>query len=158
MAKYPRALPRRERSTRSPSAPARAILARLRSPLALYLQDDYKSAHAATHLQSGIAVGTLNIRLLVPQTNNRTMLLLKQLNDPRAKAIAGDASGARPDDAKLARVPAASRVRVRSEGRWQDGYPWRLRHLLRSAISEPDVVLYSAVHPTIYQTVARICE
>ena len=57
--------------------------------LALYLQDDYKVTPRLT-LNLGLRWDA-NIRLLVPQTNNRTMLILKQLNDPRARAIAGDA-------------------------------------------------------------------
>ena len=57
--------------------------------LALYLQDDYKVTPRLT-LNLGLRWDA-NIRLLVPQTNNRTMQILKQLNEPRAQAIAGDA-------------------------------------------------------------------
>ena len=57
--------------------------------LALYLQDDYKVTPRLT-LNLGLRWDA-NIDLLVPQTNNRTMQILKQLNDPRAQAIAGNA-------------------------------------------------------------------
>jgi hypothetical protein len=58
--------------------------------LALYLQDDYKVTPRLT-LNLGLRWDA-NIRLLVPQTNNRTIQILSQLNDPRARAITGDAS------------------------------------------------------------------
>jgi hypothetical protein len=58
--------------------------------LALYLQDDYKVTPRLT-LNLGLRWDA-NIRLLVPQTNNRTIQILSQLNDPRARAITSDAS------------------------------------------------------------------
>lgn len=57
--------------------------------LALYLQDDYKITPRLT-LNLGLRWDA-NIRLLVPQTNNRTMQILGLLNEPRARAIAGNA-------------------------------------------------------------------
>jgi outer membrane receptor protein involved in Fe transport len=53
--------------------------------LALYLQDDYKVSPRLT-LNLGLRWDA-NIRLLVDQTNNRTMKILQQLDNPRAQAI-----------------------------------------------------------------------
>ncbi len=53
--------------------------------LALYFQDDYKVTPRLT-LNLGLRWDA-NIDLLVDQTNNRTMRILQQLNNPRAQAI-----------------------------------------------------------------------
>ncbi|MGH9968434.1 MAG: TonB-dependent receptor domain-containing protein [Pyrinomonadaceae bacterium] len=58
--------------------------------LALYFQDDYKLTPRFT-LNLGVRWDA-NIKMLVDQTNNRTIKLLKLLNNPRAQAITGDAS------------------------------------------------------------------
>lgn len=58
--------------------------------LALYLQDDYKITPRLT-LNLGLRWDA-NIGILVDQTNNRTMRILSKLDDPRAQAIAGNAS------------------------------------------------------------------
>src|SRR5262249_25941264 len=55
--------------------------------LAFYFQDDYRVTPRLT-LNLGLRWDA-NIRMLVDQTNNRTIQILKLLNDPRAKAIAG---------------------------------------------------------------------
>jgi len=58
--------------------------------LALYFQDDYKVTPRLT-LNLGVRWDA-NIRMLPDQTNNRTMRILSQLNEPRAQALAADRS------------------------------------------------------------------
>ena len=57
--------------------------------LAFYAQDDWRVNQKLT-LNLGLRWDA-NIGLLTDQTNNRTMAILSQLNDPRAQEIAGDA-------------------------------------------------------------------
>lgn len=58
--------------------------------LALYFQDDYKVTPRLT-LNLGLRWDA-NIKILVDQTNNRTIRLLGQLDNERARAITGDPS------------------------------------------------------------------
>ena len=57
--------------------------------VALYAQDDWRVTRRLT-LNLGVRWDA-NIKILVDQTNNRTMQILKATNDPRAQAIAGNA-------------------------------------------------------------------
>jgi hypothetical protein len=57
--------------------------------LALYFQDDYRVRPRLT-LNLGLRWDA-NIKMLIDQTNNRTIRLLGSLNNQRARAIAGDA-------------------------------------------------------------------
>jgi hypothetical protein len=56
--------------------------------LAFYFQDDYKVTPRLT-LNLGLRWDA-NIKILVDQTNNRTIQILRQLNNQRAQAITGD--------------------------------------------------------------------
>jgi len=56
--------------------------------LAFYAQDDWRVNRKLT-LNLGVRWDA-NIRLLTDQTTNRTIEILSQLNDPRARAITGD--------------------------------------------------------------------
>src|SRR5438552_3176706 len=58
--------------------------------LALYFQDDYKVTPRLT-LNLGVRWDA-NIHMLPDQTNNRTIRILSQLNEPRAQALTADRS------------------------------------------------------------------
>jgi len=67
--------------------------------VALYFQDDYRVTPRLT-LNLGVRWDA-NIHMLIDQTNNRTIELLKQLNNGRAQAIAGDADQLKNTTASL---------------------------------------------------------
>ncbi|HWW74992.1 MAG TPA: TonB-dependent receptor, partial [Pyrinomonadaceae bacterium] len=119
--------------------------------LALYLQDDFKVTPRLT-LNLGLRWDA-NIRLLVPQTNNRTMQILRQLNEPRAQAIAGDAD-------RLARTTPSWR-----EFQPRVGFAWDPKGDGRTVIRGGYGIFFDQLfqnltlfatqqsNPTIYQTV-----
>lgn len=67
--------------------------------VALYFQDDYRVTPRLT-LNLGVRWDA-NLHMLIDQTNNRTIELLKQLNNGRAQAIAGDADQLKNTTASL---------------------------------------------------------
>lgn len=119
--------------------------------LALYLQDDFKVTPRLT-LNLGLRWDA-NIRLLVPQTNNRTMQILRQLNEPRAQAIAGDAD-------RLARTTPSWR-----EFQPRFGFAWDPKGDGRTVVRGGYGIFFDQLfqnltlfatqqsNPTIYQTV-----
>ena len=119
--------------------------------LALYVQDDYKMTRRLT-LNLGLRWDA-NIRLLVPQTNNRTMQILRQLNEPRAQAIAGDA------DRLARRTPSYREFQPRL------GFAYDLRGDGRTVVRGGYGIFYDQLfqnltlfatqqsNPSIYQTV-----
>lgn len=119
--------------------------------LAFYVQDDYKVTPRLT-LNLGLRWDA-NINLLVPQNNNRTMQILGQLNEPRARAIAGDA------DRLARRTPSYKEFQPRL------GFAWDPRGDGRTVIRGGYGIFYDQLfqnltlfatqqtNPTIYQTV-----
>ncbi|HBB89799.1 MAG TPA: hypothetical protein DC047_19505 [Blastocatellia bacterium] len=119
--------------------------------LAFYVQDDYKVTPRFT-LNLGLRWDA-NIKLLVDQTNNRTMQILRQLNNPRAQAIAGNA-------AALARTTSSYR-----EFQPRLGFAWDVYGTGQTVIRGGYGIFYDQIfqnltlfskqqgNPTIYQTV-----
>lgn len=119
--------------------------------LAFYVQDDYKVTPRFT-LNLGLRWDA-NIKLLVDQTNNRTMQILRQLNNPRAQAIAGD-------PAALARTTSSYK-----EFQPRLGFAWDVYGTGQTVIRGGYGIFYDQVfqnltlfakqqgNPTIYQTV-----
>ncbi len=122
--------------------------------LALYVQDDFKITPRLT-LNLGLRWDA-NIRLLVDQTNNRTIRLLQQLNDPRAQAITGDAERLRR------RTPSFAEFQPRI------GFAFDPRGDGRTVIRGGYGIFYDQIfqnltlfslqqtNPTIYQTVLQL--
>ena len=119
--------------------------------LALYLQDDYKVTPRLT-LNLGLRWDA-NIRILVDQTNNRTMQILGKLNNSRAQAIAGN-------PALLARLtPSYKEFQPRL------GFAWDINGTGKTVIRGGYGIFYDQIfqnltlfakqqgNPTIYQTV-----
>jgi hypothetical protein len=119
--------------------------------LAFYVQDDYKVTPRFT-LNLGLRWDA-NIKLLVDQTNNRTMQILKQLNNPRAQAIAGN-------PAALSRTTSSYK-----EFQPRVGFAWDIYGTGQTVIRGGYGIFYDQVfqnltlfakqqgNPTIYQTV-----
>jgi hypothetical protein len=119
--------------------------------LALYLQDDYKVTRRLT-LNLGLRWDA-NIKILVDQTNNRTMQILGGLNNPRAQAITGD-------PALLRKVtPGYKEFQPRL------GFAWDIKGTGQTVIRGGYGIFYDQIfqnltlfskqqgNPTIYQTV-----
>jgi hypothetical protein len=119
--------------------------------LALYVQDDFKVTPRFT-LNLGLRWDA-NIKLLVDQTNNRTMQILRQLNNGRAQAIAGNA-------AALSRTTSSYK-----EFQPRVGFAWDIYGTGQTVIRGGYGIFYDQVfqnltlfakqqgNPTIYQTV-----
>ncbi len=117
--------------------------------LALYFQDDYKVTPRLT-FNLGLRWDA-NIKMLVDQTNNRTMLLLGKLNNARAQAITG---------ADLAKTTTSYR-----EFQPRIGFAWDVNGTGRTVIRGGYGIFFDQIfqnltlfakqqsNPTIYQTV-----
>lgn len=117
--------------------------------LALYFQDDYKVTPRLT-LNLGLRWDA-NIKMLVDQTNNRTMRILAQLNNPRAQAITG---------ADLTKTTASYK-----EFQPRLGFAWDVNGTGRTVIRGGYGIFYDQIfqnltlfakqqsNPSIYQTV-----
>jgi len=117
--------------------------------LALYFQDDYKVTPRLT-LNLGLRWDA-NIKILVDQTNNRTMKILGQLNNGRAKAITGS---------DLTRTTTSFR-----EFQPRLGFAWDVKGTGQTVIRGGYGIFYDQIfqnltlfakqqaNPTIYQTV-----
>ena len=119
--------------------------------LAFYVQDDYKVTPRLT-LNLGLRWDA-NIKLLVDQTNNRTMQILAKLNNPRAQAITGD-------PALIAKTTSSYR-----EFQPRVGFAWDIYGNGQTVIRGGYGIFYDQIfqnltlfakqqgNPTIYQTV-----
>ncbi|MEP6718595.1 MAG: TonB-dependent receptor, partial [bacterium] len=117
--------------------------------LALYFQDDYKVTPRLT-LNLGLRWDA-NIKILVDQTNNRTMRLLGKLNNARAQAITG---------ADLTKTTTSYK-----EFQPRLGFAWDVNGTGRTVIRGGYGIFYDQIfqnltlfakqqsNPTIYQTV-----
>src|SRR6267142_6253060 len=117
--------------------------------LALYFQDDYKVTPRLT-LNLGLRWDA-NIKMLVDQTNNRTMKILAQLNNERAKAITG---------ADLSKTTGSYK-----EFQPRIGFAWDIKGTGQTVIRGGYGIFYDQIfqnltlfakqqaNPTIYQTV-----
>jgi len=117
--------------------------------LAFYFQDDYKVTPRLT-LNLGLRWDA-NIKILVDQTNNRTMKILSQLNNTRAKAITG---------ADLTKTTTSFR-----EFQPRVGFAWDVKGTGETVVRGGYGIFYDQIfqnltlfakqqaNPTIYQTV-----
>ena len=119
--------------------------------LALYFQDDYKVTPRLT-LNLGLRWDA-NIRMLVDQTNNRTMQILGKLNNGRAQAITGNPG-------LLAKTTTSYK-----EFQPRVGFAWDVKGTGQTVIRGGYGIFYDQIfqnltlfakqqaNPTIYQTV-----
>lgn len=119
--------------------------------LAFYFQDDYKVTPRLT-LNLGLRWDA-NIKMLVDQTNNRTMKILGQLNNGRAMALTGDPS-------LLSKTTASY-----TEFQPRIGFAWDVKGNGRTVVRGGYGIFYDQIfqnltlfakqqtNPTIYQTV-----
>jgi hypothetical protein len=107
--------------------------------LALYVQDDWRVGRNLT-LNLGLRWDA-NMGFLPDQTDNRTIRILQQLNDPAGAGDRRRPGSAAAPHALVDRDPAAARLRLRPRRRGPHRRARRLRDLLRPGVPEPDAVL-----------------